>query len=399
MKFIAFFEACPEELDKFIESWRERKPGCGVKIVVPPHTLAEPSKGTTGFVIFESDLFNFKGMSEYLTRYKLAGADVRLLPIWEDSKLAKELVRFREGKQEAEIQWEKSTFEKIEDLGATKSLEILPLIDWHTSREDLKVETGVSYLIKTDENSILFDVGLNGEQSDPSPLLLNMKQLGVTVDDFDTIVISHNHPDHVGGEKWMEKKTFSLTARQIDLGEKKVYTPIPMTYPGLKPICTENPTIIGKGVATIGTIPSQIFLMGRTTEQALAVNVEGKGIVLIVGCGHQTLPKILKRTEALFEEAIYGLVGGFHYTVAGGPVEIMGMAFHKYLGTGKVPWCPITKDELQENIELLKRRNPKVVGLSPHDSSKTSLEAFRNAFPTAYKDIKVGKSIIIGNDG
>jgi len=70
-----------------------------------------------------------------------------------------------------------------------------------------------------------------------------------------------------------------------------------MTYPGLKPICTENPTIIGKGVATIGTIPSQLFLFGFTHEQALAVNVEGKGIVLIVGCGHQTLPKILKRAR------------------------------------------------------------------------------------------------------
>ncbi len=282
-------------------------------------------------------------------------------------------------------------------MGTTKFLEILPLIDWYTSREDLKVETGVSYLIKTDENSILFDIGLNHEQSDPSPLLHNMKQLGITIDDFDTIVISHNHGDHVGGGKWSKNKTFSLTNVQIDLGDKKVYTPVPMTYPGLNPIHSENPTVIAKGVATVGTISNLIWLpdgVRLEPEQAIAVNVEKKGIVIIVGCGHQTLPKILERTESLFEEPIYGLVGGLHAAVAGGPYEIMGMSPHKYFGTGKLPWQPITMDEVKENFELLKKRSPRVVALSPHDSLKVSIEAFRNAFPTSYKDLKVGVSII-----
>lgn len=397
MKVIAFFEVCSEKLDKFIETWTERMPsGRSIKTLFPPHTLAEAYNGITGFVIFDSE--GIEESREYLTKYTLAGAKVKLLPIWEDSKLAKELVRFREGKREAEQQWERSTYQKIRDLGTTKSLEIIPLIDFYTSRKDLKGETGVSYLIKTDENSILFDVGLNMEQSGPSPLLYNMKQLGITIDDFDIIVISHNHSDHVGGYKWSKGKSFSLTAHQIDLGEKKVYTPIPMTYPGLTPICTEDPTIIAKGVATIGTIPNQLFFFGRTPEQALAVNVEAKGIVLIVGCGHQTLPKIIERAEVLFEEPIYGFVGGLHYPVTGGPVEIFGMSVHKYFGTGKVPWRSITMNEVQENIELLKKRNPKVVALSAHDSCDASLEAFRNAFPTAYKEIKVGESIIIGND-
>lgn len=308
------------------------------------------------------------------------------------------MIRFRKGKRKAELQWQRSTVQKIRDLGTTKSLEMIPLIDWYTSRKDLKGEAGVSYLIKTDKNSILFDVGYNMEQSDPSPLLHNMKQLGITIDDFDTIVISHNHVDHVGGMKWQRHKSFSLTTHQIDLGKKAVYTPVPMTYPGLNPICTEEPTVIAKGVATIGTIPSQLFFLGWTPEQALAVNVEGKGIVLVVGCGHQTLPKIIKRAEALFEEPIYGMVGGLHYPVTGGRGKIMGIAVQKYVGTGKVPWRPITMDEVQENIERLKKRNPEVVGLSAHDSCDASVAAFRSAFPTAYKEIKVGESIVIGND-
>ena len=41
---------------------------------------------------------------------------------------------------------------KIRNLGTTKTLEILPLVDWHADSNDLKHEAGVSYLIKTDES-------------------------------------------------------------------------------------------------------------------------------------------------------------------------------------------------------------------------------------------------------
>jgi len=133
--------------------------------------------------------------------------------------------------------------------------------------------------------------------------------------------------------------------------------------PRIKPIHSKNPTIIGKGVATIGTISNGMFFIGKKGlehEQALAVNVEGKGIVLIVGCGHQTLPKILARTEMLFDAPLYGIIGGLHYPVEGGPISIMGMSPYKHSGTGKVPWRHISREEVKENIELLKKRNPRI---------------------------------------
>ncbi len=305
------------------------------------------------------------------------------------------VIRFKAGKRKAKLQWQRSTVQKIRDLRATKYLEIIPLIDWYTGRKDLQGEAGVSYLIKTDEMSILFDAGFNKKQIDPSPLLHNMRQLGITTDDFDAIVISHNHPDHVGGMKWQRQRSFSLTNHQIDLGKKLVYTPIPMSYPGLDPICTKDPAVIAKGVATIGTIPNQDFFMGWIEEQALAVNVEGKGIVLIVGCGHQTLPKIVKRAEALFEEPMYGIVGGLHYPVTDSRIKIMGIKIQKYFGICRFPWKPIIMDVVQENIDFLKKLNLKVVGLSAHDSCDDSITAFRNAFPTIYKEIKVGERIAI----
>ena len=396
MKFIAFFEFQQDRLEKFLETWSgANQTVINIEILYPFHIIAETYKGITGFVIFKSENILSPEIGNFLVKYAQKGVNIKLMPIWENSKLKKELTKFIEAKQKAEKQWETSKYQKIKNIGTTKTLEILPLIDWHSNREDLKVELGVSYLIKTDEESILFDVGLNSVQSDPSPLLINMNQLGISLEDFNIIVISHNHGDHVGGGKWSENKTFSLTTNQIDLGDKKVYTPVPMSYPGLNPICSEKPMILAKGVATIGTISNSLFLFGLEKEQALAINVEGKGIVLVVGCGHQTLPKIIERTEALFDEPIYGLIGGLHYPVNGGPIEIMGWFPHKMFGTGKLPWQPITMEELEENIEFLKKRNPKIVALSAHDSSEVSIKAFHDAFPKVNIDINVGERIII----
>jgi len=392
MRYIAFFKVPPERLEDFVKGWTLRAQAEEVKVVLPPHTLYESYQGVTGFVVFEVD--GFWGM-EALKRSVDAGAEVRLVPIGEDAKVSENLDKYHSDKLEAERRWEDVRYARVEDVGLTKVLEILPLVEWRSNDEGLKVETGVSYLLNTDGGYTLFDLSLNSEQEDPSPLLHNMDRLGVSLDDIDTIVISHNHGDHVGGGVWAKDKTFSVTGRQIDLGGKKVFTPVPMTYPGLKPIHSEGPTKISEGVWTIGTISNSLFGFGLTREQSLAVNVEGKGIVLIVGCGHQTLPRILERTEDLFEEPIYGVVGGLHFPVAGGPINIFGLYPHKLFGTGKLPWDPITEEEVQENIRILESRKPRLVALSSHDSSDASIEAFSKAFPDAYMDLLVGEKIIV----
>jgi 7,8-dihydropterin-6-yl-methyl-4-(beta-D-ribofuranosyl)aminobenzene 5'-phosphate synthase len=304
-------------------------------------------------------------------------------------------IDFSSGRQRVDKFYKDSKVEKIRNIGSTKTLEILPLVDWYTDRVDLKGEAGVSYLVKTDESLILFDVGMNKENEDPSPLFYNMKRLGIDPDKIDVVIISHNHVDHVGGFKWISKKSFSLTNRQIDLGNKRVYTPVLMTYPGLKPVSADQPTIISKGVATTGTLPSYLFFTGWTQEQALAINVAGKGIVLIVGCGHQTVPRLIERGSQLFNEPIVGIVGGLHYPVTDSRVMIVGIPVQMIYGTGKTPWSFVTMEDVNKNIVDLQKLKPEIVALSPHDSCDASLDAFRKAFPSSFREIKVGKKLII----
>ena len=111
------------------------------------------------------------------------------------------LRRYLQGREESTKEWEKqqASIQKMVNWGQTAYLEILPLVEFYASRQDLKTEAAVSYLIKTEKNTILFDLGRNAENGDPSPLLYNMEKLGVSLEDVDTIVISHNHDDHTGG--------------------------------------------------------------------------------------------------------------------------------------------------------------------------------------------------------
>ena len=81
----------------------------------------------------------------------------------------------------------------VEELGSTRTLRVLPLVDYHTSDPALRTEVGVSYLIDTDDHRILFDVGQNTNFESPSPLESNMGALGIDLASIDIVFVSHNH--------------------------------------------------------------------------------------------------------------------------------------------------------------------------------------------------------------
>jgi len=304
-------------------------------------------------------------------------------------------LRNRSGVRKAEAEFAAHEPSPMGAFGATRTLSILPLIDWHTSGPELRGEMGVSYLIETDEHRILFDVGQNATQESPSPLELNMKALGVALDSVDTVFISHNHFDHVGGRQRQKDRTFSVGLEQVPLPSVRAFVPIPMTYPGLSPIHAGDPTRIGEGVATTGTIPRQL-VFGWIDEQALVVHVADRGAILIVGCGHQTIPKLLERYDQVFSEPLYGIVGGLHFPVPEGRLKVLGLNAQRILASGTGMFSPIAMDAVKEQMNELRARNLELVGVGGHDSSDEVIAMFNDTFGDAYRHVRVGERIAVG---
>jgi 7,8-dihydropterin-6-yl-methyl-4-(beta-D-ribofuranosyl)aminobenzene 5'-phosphate synthase len=305
-------------------------------------------------------------------------------------------VRFHLGRRCADCAWTTTYYPKLGDVGTVKRLSILPLVDWYTapnSGKTLVGEAGVSYLIRADDTTILFDVGLNARGEHPSPLLRNMATLEVSLEEVDYIFISHLHLDHVGGRAYQRAHTCGLSEERLNLDGVTAFVPVPMTHPTARVEVEEEPRVIAPGIITLGPIPRQLFFLGWTPEQSLAVNVEGKGIVLIIGCGHSTIQHIVDRAEGLFDAPLYGVIGGLHYPVTASRLTRFGLPLQRILGTGKWPWDPINRDDVAAGIEYLQGRQPRLVALSPHDSCDWSLGAFRRAFGGAYRNLQVGEVI------
>lgn len=259
------------------------------------------------------------------------------------------------------------------DLKTTTQLEILPLYENDRADESFDFGHGVSYLIRTDSATVLMDLGFNPTESAQPPSLQNMQALGITNDEIDAIVISHPHPDHVGGVQAWRDKTIFLGEDSADLSHKPVYAPIAMQYPGATVIHSAEPTLASADMGTTGVITfPEVFPISlfdpKGHEQGLVVDVAGEGLVLITGCGHPTLERLVSRAETMYGKQVVGVVGGLHYGEA-------------------------AMDEVQPHIQFLEPRQPHLVALSPHDSGLVALQAFRSAFSEAYQSIRVGETI------
>jgi len=299
--------------------------------------------------------------------------------------LAVLMLRFRRNQQQADAAWDRFQPQPL-DLEAVERLAITPLVDARTSSEELAGEAGVSYLVQAGDTRILFDLGFNAQGESPAPLQRNAAALGVDLDTVDAVVISHRHLDHVGGFQAQRAHSFVLPTERLAEAGVPVYLPEALQHPTANGRVVERPQRIAPGVATIGPIPRALFLMGWTPEQALAVNVAGKGIVLIVGCGHQGVQHLIERAEALFDEPLYGLVGGLHFPVTASLVQ-------RIAGADRPPWMPLSKDDVRAAIRYLRDKGLKRAALSPHDSCDWSLHAFEEAWGSDFEVVTVGQQI------
>ena len=118
---------------------------------------------------------------------------------------------------------------------------------------------GVSYLLKTDLGSLLFDVAFGSTQP---ALAHNANRLGLGFDDLDAVAISHLHFDHMGG---LPAHKAGRVAVPLELG---LPSNIPCFLPdtaetlGLRCVVVEKPGILDAGIASTGPLARSLFFMG-----------------------------------------------------------------------------------------------------------------------------------------
>lgn len=211
-----------------------------------------------------------------------------------------------------------------------QQIQMTIVYDNHSSDGNLKKDWGFSCFVKGLEKSILFDTGKNG-----NILLSNMGKCGIRPEEIDLVFLSHDHKDHTGGLDILLTKN------------AKMEVWLPGFFPSLfrETIKKAGATIVGidsfqkicEGAYTTGVIP------GWIKEQSLLLDTD-KGLIVITGCAHPRIVKIIFKAKELLGKSVYMALGGFH--LAGfleAEVEEI-VARFRALGVKKVGPCHCSGD-------------------------------------------------------
>lgn len=196
--------------------------------------------------------------------------------------------------------WKGSLLSKDNESIATGGIEnlvVTVIFDNNLFEQGLVTEWGFSAVISGAEKTILFDTGGS------DILLSNMGKLNIRPESLNVVVLSHKHPDHTGG-------LMSLLGRR---GNLSVYVPASFGKElkdgihnfGVTVVEVGEPVEICRDVYSTGQIGTLI------KEQALVIRSE-KGLVVIVGCAHPGIVKIVRAAKDLVKEEVLLVVGGFH---------------------------------------------------------------------------------------
>ena len=266
--------------------------------------------------------------------------------------------------------------------------------EWAKTHTQLPcAEHGFSMLIRVfregKANSVLFDAGIS-----PEGVVENAECMGINLSEVESIVISHGHYDHFGGllsaVKAINKASLPIIVHENmfktrgsanSKGAVRKYPEFP-AQAQLSPaqlVSTKQPSLTADGMVCVtGEIPRKTsFETGYTQhkafvsgawksdpwimdERAVAINIKGKGLVVISGCAHAGIINTVTYAQQITGAAnVYAVMGGFH---------LAGKTF---------------ESRIQPTIEELQRINPALV-VPSHCTGWRAMCAMAKAFPEGF---------------
>lgn len=234
----------------------------------------------------------------------------------------------------------------IKKVQAVKSVKVTTLADNVVYHSGLLGQFGFSAHLEIrdrrgEKHSLVFDTGRIR-----SALLYNIKALKLDLSQLEYIVLSHGHHDHTSATVELIRKSRRKVKvvvhpsifhpRFVVEKGKKRYHGIPkgerkedILKAGAQLIETMQPTEVLPGVLTSGEI-KRVMPFEKITwkhmaivdgkrvkdrlleDQALLINVEKRGVLVISGCAHAGIINTLQCASEVTKTKLYGFVGGTH---------------------------------------------------------------------------------------
>ncbi len=177
---------------------------------------------------------------------------------------------------------------------------LISVFDNYQVNPQMQTAWGFGSVIQTPGGNILFDTGGNADI-----LLSNMQKMGIEAESIDKVFISHIHGDHLGGLEGFLDRNNSV----------EVFIPACFPHSVSKMIQDKGARVsklsghekISNFAWSTGELP------GPPHEQALMIH-SPKGLIVVTGCAHPGITKMVKKAKKLAgAERVYLVVGGFHH--------------------------------------------------------------------------------------
>jgi 7,8-dihydropterin-6-yl-methyl-4-(beta-D-ribofuranosyl)aminobenzene 5'-phosphate synthase len=238
----------------------------------------------------------------------------------------------------------------------TNRLSVTIVYDNNAYAPGLKTSWGFSAWVEFNNRCVLFDTGGDG-----GILLENMRELGLNPERIDAVVLSHAHGDHTGG----------LEALLRSGVKPRVYLPpsFSETFKAHVARFTEVVEVssgqeISEGVFTTGEVQANV------PEQALVVVTE-RGLVIMTGCAHPGVVRMVECASALFERPVHLVLGGFHLSDR-------------------------SREQVVDIVESFRALN--VESVAPcHCTGDRAMQVFREMYGEDCYEAGVGRVIVIGD--